>query len=103
VLIKNPVLYQKKVDDLEVIFVNMHHLINSFRPHQARSYIISVLEEQVVKKRTAVQNLRAVFGNVEATMRQLSEQIDKEVTVSPEEAAAVVAPAAMEVCFPLIC
>jgi hypothetical protein len=81
VLVKNPALYQKKVDDLEVIFVNMHHLLNSFRPHQARSYIISVLEEQVTKKKSAVASLRSTFAHVETTMRQLSEQIEKEATL----------------------
>lgn len=84
VLVKNPVLYQKKVDDLEVIFVNMHHLLNSFRPHQARSYIISVLEEQVTKKKQAVETLRSVFANVEVTMKQLSQQIEKEAEVPAE-------------------
>lgn len=36
----------QKLDDLEVLFKNMHHLINELRPHQARDQLICMLEIQ---------------------------------------------------------
>lgn len=29
-------VYSEKLDDLEQLFLNMHNLINAFRPHQVR-------------------------------------------------------------------
>ena len=39
----NPIR-EKKIEDLELLFINFHHLVNTFRPHQVSSkiYIITV-------------------------------------------------------------
>lgn len=44
VIIKS--LREQKLEDLEVLFINMHHLINELRPHQARDNIRCILEMQ---------------------------------------------------------
>eukprot|EP01135_Chromosphaera_perkinsii_P001646 Nk52_evm23s208 gene=Nk52_evmTU23s208 len=58
ILTENPAVYEEKVKDLELLFVNMHHLINEFRPHQAMETIRSVLEYQRDKRKAAGQELR---------------------------------------------
>ena len=36
----------EKLDDLSLLFIHMHHLINEFRPHQARETLRVLLEQQ---------------------------------------------------------
>jgi mediator of RNA polymerase II transcription subunit 7 len=36
----------EKIDDLTLLFIHMHHLINEFRPHQARETLRVMLESQ---------------------------------------------------------
>ena len=31
----DPAGWTQKIDDLRIIFINMHHLLNEYRPHQA--------------------------------------------------------------------
>lgn len=35
-----------KIDDLTLLFIHMHHLVNEFRPHQARETLRVMLEQQ---------------------------------------------------------
>jgi len=37
---------QEKADDLSLLFIHMHHLINEFRPHQARETLRVMMEVQ---------------------------------------------------------
>lgn len=39
-------LRDQKLEDIENLFINMHHLINELRPHQARDNIRCILEMQ---------------------------------------------------------
>lgn len=39
-------LREQKLEDIELLFINMHHLINELRPHQARDNIRCILEMQ---------------------------------------------------------
>ncbi|KAI5807914.1 MED7 protein-domain-containing protein [Peziza echinospora] len=56
----NPVASTQKVSDLRTIIINMHHLINEYRPHQARETLILMMEEQIEKsKREKEENQRA--------------------------------------------
>jgi len=56
-LIKNPSQYKSKVDDIELILVNMHHLLNSYRSHQARQTLISLMEQQIIRRKQTIQNI----------------------------------------------
>ena len=48
ILIKSPDSPKRaeKIDDLTVLFIHMHHLINEFRPHQARETLRVMMEVQ---------------------------------------------------------
>ena len=49
ILSQNPELYEDKVKDLHTIAMNIHELINQYRPHQARETLIMMMEERVDK------------------------------------------------------
>ncbi|XP_014665415.1 PREDICTED: mediator of RNA polymerase II transcription subunit 7-like [Priapulus caudatus] len=48
ILIRAPATAKRKekIDDLNLLFIHMHHLINEFRPHQARETLRVMLEVQ---------------------------------------------------------
>jgi mediator of RNA polymerase II transcription subunit 7 len=56
-LIKNPAQYKTKVDEVELILVNMHDLLNSYRSHQARQTLISLMEQQSKRRSQTIQNI----------------------------------------------
>ncbi|KAF8429645.1 MED7 protein-domain-containing protein [Tirmania nivea] len=60
VLSLNPTMSEHKLQDLKAIMINMHHLINEYRPHQARETLILMMEEQVERcRRERDENLKA--------------------------------------------
>eukprot|EP01112_Ceratiomyxa_fruticulosa_P008538 TRINITY_DN2215_c0_g1_i4.p1 TRINITY_DN2215_c0_g1~~TRINITY_DN2215_c0_g1_i4.p1 ORF type:complete len:251 (-),score=55.05 TRINITY_DN2215_c0_g1_i4:456-1208(-) len=59
VLINNPEHYKTKVEHLELLFVNMHHLMNGYRPHQARDTLIVMLEDQIQRRKQESQELES--------------------------------------------
>ncbi|KAF8457678.1 MED7 protein-domain-containing protein [Terfezia claveryi] len=59
----NPTMSAEKLTDLRTIMINMHHLINEYRPHQARETLILMMEEQVERcRRERDENLKAKEG-----------------------------------------
>ncbi len=48
ILIKAPESQRRmeKIDDLTLLFIHMHHLINEFRPHQARETLRVMMDRQ---------------------------------------------------------
>ncbi|KAJ6778609.1 MEDIATOR OF RNA polymerase II TRANSCRIPTION SUBUNIT 7 [Salix koriyanagi] len=41
------------------VFKNLHHLLNSLRPHQARATLIHVLELQTQRRKQAVDDIKS--------------------------------------------
>lgn len=70
-LIYSPQDYKKKVEDVELLFVNMYHLLNCYRPHQARQILISLIQQQIEKRKGTIQSIddsmlkvTTVFNNI---------------------------------------
>lgn len=49
----------------------MHHLINEYRPHQARETLILNMEEQLERVRKEVDNSRKVREKAEELLKQV--------------------------------
>lgn len=46
-----------QVEEITLIFVNMHYLLNTYRPHQARQTLISQLEEQIERRKQQTETI----------------------------------------------
>ncbi|XP_073290434.1 mediator of RNA polymerase II transcription subunit 7a-like [Primulina huaijiensis] len=57
VLVERPSQYARRVEDISLIFKNLHHLLNSLRPYQARATVIHILEQQIERRKQAVEDI----------------------------------------------
>ena len=84
---------EEKLKDILTLALNMHALINEYRPHQARETLIREMERQVERKRGEVEGVKKMgervkevldgFGSV---VLEASEETESaEVEVSDEE------------------
>jgi len=73
ILSENPELYEEQVENLKTLVMNMHALINQYRPHQARETLILMMEERVEKLRAEVKAIADAGERVDAAMKQLGE------------------------------
>ena len=52
----------KKIEEIKILFINLHHLINEFRPHQARETLRIMLHRQ---KQTRLETAKRLKDNIE--------------------------------------
>lgn len=64
--------FETKLDDLRNLFINAHHLLNLYRPHQARESLILMMEEQLETTRNQIQEMDDVKNRVETLLEQLT-------------------------------
>ncbi|KAL7266051.1 Mediator of RNA polymerase II transcription subunit 7 [Rhizina undulata] len=80
-----PENFHQKTTDMETILYNMHHLINEYRPHQARETLCLNMEEQLEKIRRETEENRRAVEKVEIVLASLegfaerAEEIAREV------------------------
>ncbi|WVZ87551.1 hypothetical protein U9M48_034170 [Paspalum notatum var. saurae] len=58
ILVERPSQYAHRVEDIRIIFKNLHHLLNSLRPHQARATLIHMLESQIQRRKQAIEDIK---------------------------------------------
>ncbi|KAK5996487.1 Mediator of RNA polymerase II transcription subunit 7 [Cladobotryum mycophilum] len=49
---------ETKINDLRTLFINMHHIINEYRPHQARESAIEMMQDHLDKTHTETIAIR---------------------------------------------
>jgi mediator of RNA polymerase II transcription subunit 7 len=66
ILIKTPdsAKREEKIEDLNLLFIHMHHLINEFRPHQARETLRVMLHVQKRKRTQVAEKFREHLDKV---------------------------------------
>lgn len=67
----SPEQFESKVEDLRNLFINAHHLLNLYRPHQARESLIMMMEEQLNHSREEIKQMDKVKAEVEGVLEQL--------------------------------
>ncbi|CAI5459101.1 unnamed protein product [Closterium sp. Yama58-4] len=80
VLVERPSQAGRCVEDISLLFTNLHFLLNSLRPHQARATLTHILKTQLEMRKQSLQGikeqraavwevLRLAVGEVEAATR----------------------------------
>lgn len=62
-----------KLKDIKTHFVNIHHLLNQYRPHEERESLIMLMEEQVEKAKAETEGIYAMKMKVEDVLDGLKE------------------------------
>lgn len=55
---RSPADAEAKIKDLRTIFINMHHILNEYRPHQARESAIEMMQDHLDRTRTETAAIR---------------------------------------------
>ena len=71
ILCTAPAHHEDKLADIRNLFINAHHLINIYRPHQTRETLISRMERQAEEGKKEIEEMRAVIGKVDAMLEDL--------------------------------
>ena len=64
-------LATQKNQDFVTLFINAHHLINQYRPHQARETLLGMLEAKVEEGKKEIEQLDTWKGDVKQWLDQL--------------------------------
>ncbi|RPA74605.1 MED7-domain-containing protein [Ascobolus immersus RN42] len=76
--------FMPKVQDIRTILINMHHLINEYRPHQARETLIMMMEEQLEQMDKEIEDSRKARERVEEVLKE-AQEIGKEFSLENSE------------------
>ncbi|TGJ86391.1 hypothetical protein E0Z10_g2384 [Xylaria hypoxylon] len=71
-LATSPEAAEEKITDLRDLFINFHHLINEYRPHQARESLISMMQSQLDRTRAETNAIRDAKDKAERVLEGLS-------------------------------
>ncbi len=93
---KHPPQAEDKITDIRDLFINFHHLINEYRPHQARESLIAMMQAQLDRTRAETNAIRDARERVERVLEGLgSLKIDDADGVLTDPAAAATLGAAV--------
>jgi mediator of RNA polymerase II transcription subunit 7 len=71
ILSADPSAATPKLEDIKRLFLNAHHLINMYRPHQARETLIMMMEEQLEQGRREMEECDRVRRKVDESLREM--------------------------------
>ena len=77
VLVNDQENFQAKTEDIEILLMNITHLLNTFRPHQTRQTIIQIFAEQLGGKAVCIEEAQRLQERVREVLPSLSENLRK--------------------------
>lgn len=66
-----PASAEAKIDDLNTLFMNMHHVLNEYRPHQARESAIELMQTHLDRVRGETAAVRAQVDKARSVLEGL--------------------------------
>ncbi|PYH46460.1 mediator complex subunit MED7 [Aspergillus saccharolyticus JOP 1030-1] len=66
-----PEQFEAKVEDLRNLFINAHHLLNLYRPHQARESLIMMMEEQLSRTKQEIEDMDKLKAEITGVLNRL--------------------------------
>lgn len=82
ILSVDPTHHAEKIEHIQTLYFNVHHLINQYRPHQARESLILMMEEQIKQHKSDI----AAINDAERGMSSMLDSIQQnaqQATKSP--------------------
>ncbi|KAL4980055.1 mediator of RNA polymerase II transcription subunit 7 [Aspergillus desertorum] len=67
-----PEQFEPKVEDIRNLFINAHHLLNLYRPHQARESLIKMMEAQLARTKEEILQMDKLKEELNAVLDQLA-------------------------------
>ncbi|RKF82242.1 Mediator of RNA polymerase II transcription subunit 7 [Golovinomyces cichoracearum] len=71
VMATNSSHWSEKVQDIRTLSINFHHLLNEYRPHQARETLILMMREQLETRKTEIRGIKECQERVELILEDL--------------------------------
>ena len=69
ILSQNPAEAQRKQDEIKTMYLNALHLINEYRPHQARESLIMKMEDEIEAAKKEVEDVKALRQRVDTLIK----------------------------------
>lgn len=70
-LARSPAGAEAKIQDLRTLFINMHHVLNEYRPHQARESAIEMMQEHLNRTRAETVAIRSQVDKTRSVLEGL--------------------------------
>jgi mediator of RNA polymerase II transcription subunit 7 len=67
----DPSQYEEKLLDIKTLNINFHHLLNEYRPHQARESLILMMQDQLERSRAETEGIMRMKIEVEGLLAGL--------------------------------
>jgi mediator of RNA polymerase II transcription subunit 7 len=71
IISQDPTCAEIKIQHLTTLYLNAHHIINEYRPHQARETLILMAEERIAKMKAEIESVKEVKAKVESLPKSL--------------------------------
>ncbi|KAI9339587.1 MED7 protein-domain-containing protein [Obelidium mucronatum] len=89
ILTKRPEEYIAKIEDIRLIYINIHYLLNGYRPHQARDTLKLFMELQVKRRQNMTTSIQSCLNEIKDVFRELEKSIDRVIEPSHQREDAI--------------